>query len=314
MEKIIEISIISPVYEAADIIPELVERLQKTLVSITSQYEIILVEDGSQDNSWEMIEQACATDKKIIGIKLSRNFGQHYAITAGLDHARGNWAVVMDCDLQDRPEEIPGLYSKALQGHQVVLARRTNRTDGALKKSSSRLFYWVLTYLTGSVQDPSIANFGIYHKQVIKALQKLREPIRYFPTMVRWVGFRKTFVEVEHGNRFEGKTSYNWSRLLKLALDIILANSDKPIWLIVKIGLLISLASFTVGIVALVRYFMNLITVAGYTSLLVSVWFIGGIILMVLGIIGLYIGKIFEGVKNRPLYITEKILNDNDGV
>jgi len=306
-----EISIVSPVYNAEKIIPELVLRLNDVLKEISNQYEIILVEDCGSDNSWDVIKEICSENKNIKGIKLSRNFGQHYAITAGLDNAVGKWVIVMDCDLQDRPEEIPALYKKALEGNEIVLARRLNRTDGTLKKMSSTIFYGTLSYLTGTFQDPSVANFGIYSHKVINALKLLREPIRYFPTMVKWVGFKKTFINVEHGNRFEGATSYNWKKLFKLGLDIILANSDKPIRLIVKTGLLISLASFTIGIIFLIKYFLHQITVPGFTSLMVSIWFIGGLILFVLGLIGLYIGKIFEGVKNRPIYITDLKLNFN---
>jgi dolichol-phosphate mannosyltransferase len=304
-----EISIVSPVYNSEKIIPELVLQLDNVLKGITNQYEIIFVEDCGTDRSWDVIKEICSKNKNIKGIKLSRNFGQHYAITAGLDNAVGKWVIVMDCDLQDRPEEISSLYQKALEGNDIVLAKRFNRTDGTLKKMSSKIFYGILSYLTGTFQDPSIANFGIYSCKVINALKLLREPIRYFPTMVKWVGFKKTFVNVEHGDRFDGTTSYNWKKLFKLGLDIILANSDKPIRLIVKTGLLISLISFIIGIVFLIKYFLHQITVPGYTSLMVSIWFIGGLILFVLGLIGLYIGKIFEGVKNRPIYITDLKLN-----
>lgn len=307
------ISVVSPVYRAENLLHELVKRLHENLSRITDDYEIILVEDGSSDQSWEIIELLCVTDTRIKGIKLSRNFGQHYAITAGLDHVRGEWVIVMDCDLQDRPEEIPLIYQKANQEHfDIVLAKRNERTDGFIKKISSKLFYSVLSYLTGSKEDASVANFGIYHRTVIDSLQQLREPIRYFPTMVKWVGFRKTYISVEHGERFAGKTSYNWNKLFRLALDIILANSDKPIRLVVKLGLFIAALSFLIGIVLIYQYLTNQITVAGYTSILVSVWFIGGIILMVLGLLGLYIGKIFEGVKQRPIYIKAKEINFND--
>lgn len=304
-----KISVVTPVYKAEKIIEELVRRLIFELEKIANEFEIILVEDGSPDASWKIIETVCILDKRIKGIKLSRNFGQHYAITAGLDHATGNWIIVMDCDLQDRPEEIPLLYKKAKEGFDIVVARRKERTDGFFKKIFSKLFYGILSYLTGTSHDSSVANFGIYDSKVIQALQKLREPIRYFPTMVRWVGFNKSFVDVEHGERFYGKTTYNWQKLSKLAIDIILANSDKPIRIIVKTGFFISFISIIIGVVVIYRFLMNEITVAGYTSLLVSIWFIGGMVLFVLGLIGLYIGKIFEGVKNRPIYFIDEEIN-----
>ncbi len=303
------ISIVSPVYRAEGMISELVERIQNAVKTITDDYEIILIEDGSPDKSWDEIVLESAKNQKIKGIKLSRNFGQHFAITAGLDYAKGNWVVVMDCDLQDRPEEIPNLYQKAMEGYEIVLAKRKNRTDGFWKKMSSKIFYKTLSYLTGAEQDASIANFGIYHSKIVDSLKLLREPIRYFPTMVKWVGFKKTTLTVKHGDRYLGQTSYDWKKLIRLSIDIVLANSDKPIRVVAKLGLTISFISFLIGIAVLYRYFMNEITVQGYTSILVSLWFIGGMILFVLGLIGLYIGKIFAAVKNRPIYIVNEIVN-----
>jgi dolichol-phosphate mannosyltransferase len=305
----LHLSIISPVYKAEGIITELVRRIKAAVGQITEEYEIILVEDGSPDNSWNEMIIESEKDKRVKSVKLSRNFGQHYAITAGLDLAQGEWVIVMDCDLQDQPEEIEGMLHVARQGSSIVLARRGVRTDGVFKKMSSKTFYSVLTYLTGTKQDSSVANFGIYHRSVVDAIKQLREPIRYFPTMVRWVGFKKTYIDIEHGHRFSGSTSYNWNKLFRLALDIILANSDKPIRLIVKFGFFISIAAFLFGIYNIFLYLNDQISVPGYTSLLLSVWFLGGLMMMVLGIIGLYVGKIFEGVKNRPVYIIEKIIN-----
>ena len=304
------LSIISPVYKAEGIIPELVRRIRTAVEVITEDYEIILVEDGSPDNSWQEMVLESQKDPRVKSVKLSRNFGQHYAITSGLDISKGEWVVVMDCDLQDQPEEVCKLLQTAQQGSSVVLARRAVRTDGYFKRLSSKAFYVVLSYLTGIKQDPAVANFGIYHQSVVKAIRQLREPIRYFPTMVRWVGFQKTYVDIEHGERYSGSTSYNWHKLFRLAIDIILANSDKPIRLIVKAGFIISFGSFLFGLYSIWRYLTGQIIVAGYTSLLVSVWFLGGLLMSVLGIIGLYVGKIFEGVKNRPVYIVEKIVNE----
>jgi len=303
------ISVVSPVYKAEAIVPLLVEQLINCLALITSDYEIILVEDGSPDNSWNEIVKQCTTNKKVKGIKLSRNFGQHYAITAGIEHTNGNWVIVMDCDLQDRPEEIKNLYQKAHEGYDIVLARRIERKDHFFKRVSSKSFYFILSYLTGTSQDPRIANFGIYHRKVIASINKLKEPIRYFPTMVKWVGFNKTIINVEHGKRESGSTTYNWAKLFRLALDIILANSDKPIKLIFKTGFFIALFSLLFGIYILYNYFIHRITVAGYTSLLISIWFIGGMIMFILGLIGLYVGKTFEGVKNRPIYLADIKMN-----
>jgi dolichol-phosphate mannosyltransferase len=302
----LHLSIVSPVYLAEKVLPELIQRLEAVLTSLTNDFEIILVEDGSPDNSWKVIEALATENPHIKGIKLSRNFGQHYAITAGLDQAKGDWVVVMDCDLQDRPEEIPVLYAKALEGFDVVLARRINRQDRFLKRLSSKLFYRTLAWLTGSHQDETIANFGIYSKPVIAQISSMRESIRYFPTMVRWVGFRQAAIEVSHGPNYSRATGYNFKKLFNLALDIMLAYSDKPIRLTVKFGLLIALTGFLFAIFTLIRYLQGEIIVAGYASLIISLWLLTGFILVTLGMVGLYVGKTFEGVKNRPIYIVEK--------
>lgn len=303
------ISIVSPVYRAEKIVDKLVERISEEVSKITENFEIILVEDGSPDDSWEAIERNCQKDTRVKGIKLSRNFGQHYAITAGLDAAKGKWIVVMDCDLQDRPEEIINLYTKALEGYDIVLASRHQRQDTFFKKFFSKIFYYILSYLTGTEQDPTIANFGIYSNKVIDSISKMRESIRYFPTMVRWVGFCRVKINVEHASRDEGSTSYNFSRLFNLALDIILAYSDRPIRLTIKLGFIISFISFCFAIITILQYLLGVISVSGYASLIISIWFFSGLIMTTLGIVGLYVGKTFEGVKNRPIYITEKTIN-----
>lgn len=300
------LSIISPVYRAELVLEELVKRIETSVINITTDYEIILVEDAGPDNSWKVIEELASKNSRIKGIKLSRNFGQHYAITAGLDHAEGDWVVVMDCDLQDRPEEIPGLYAKAKEGFDVVLARRVNRQDGFLKRLSSKLFYRTLAWLTGSHQDETIANFGIYSKAVVSQISAMRESIRYFPTMVRWVGFRQTAIDVEHAANESRSSSYNFKKLFNLALDIMLAYSDKPIRLTVKFGLLVALIGFLFAIFTLINYLQGEIIVAGYASMIISLWLLTGFILVTLGMVGLYIGKTFEGVKKRPIYIVEK--------
>lgn len=273
---------------------------------MTTDFEIILVDDYSPDNSWNEIERLASMHPEIRGIKLSRNFGQHYAITAGLDAAVGDWIVVMDCDLQDRPEEIPNLLAKAQEGFDVVLARRVNRQDGLLKRLSSKIFYRTLAWLTGSKQDESIANFGIYHRKVIQEIVGMRESIRYFPTMVKWVGFRQTTLDVVHAEREKGSSTYNFKKLFNLALDIMLAYSDKPIRLTVKLGLLIALTGFVFALFTLYKYLDGDIIVAGYASVIISLWMLTGFLLVTLGMVGLYIGKTFEGVKQRPIYIVEK--------
>lgn len=305
------LSIVSPVYKAEKIVDELIRRIHESVLPITSNYEIILVEDGGNDHSWEKIEAHAKEDNHIKGIKLSRNFGQHNAITAGLDFCKGDWVVVMDCDLQDQPEEIPRLYFEALKGFDIVYAKRKKRHDSFLKKGSSYLFYKLFAWLSGVPQDGTIANFGIYSSKAIQSVNRLREPLRSFATMIKWVGFRSTGIYVEQGERFSGKSTYNFKRLLHLALEISLSFSDKPLRMTVKLGAIISGISFIFGIYSLFKYFTGQITEPGFTSLIVSLWFLSGLIIFILGVIGLYLGKVFEGIKDRPLYIIEKTCLNN---
>lgn len=301
-----KLSIVSPVYRAELVLDELVERIAKSVPSAFNSYEIILVDDFSPDKSWQKIVEISSKNSNVRGFKLSRNFGQHYAITAGLNQVSGDYVVVLDCDLQDQPEEIEKLFNASQKGFDIVLARRYERKDSLYKKTVSKLFYKTLSYLTGTKQDATVANFGIYSKQVIDEVVKLEEKIKYFPTMVKWVGFSTTYVNVEHASRSEGKSNYNLKKLLNLALDIILAYSDKPLRLIIKFGLSIAMISFLMVIYVLFEKITGKVSVSGYASLIISIWFLSGCLLTTLGVVGLYIGKIFEGVKNRPSYIIEK--------
>jgi glycosyltransferase involved in cell wall biosynthesis len=304
-----QFSVVSPVYQGSATVDELVRRLHASLQSLTESYELILVDDRSTDDSWERIAALARQDARVRGLRLSRNFGQHPAITAGLDACQGEWIVVLDCDLQDRPEEIPALFATAQQGYDLVLACRTNRRDVWHQKWLSRLFYRVLSYLTEVPQNSEVGNFGIYNQRVIKAVLALRESIRYFPTMVRWVGFRTAYLPVEHASRPAGSSTYNLGRRFSLALDILLASSDKPLRLTVQAGGVLAAGALLFVPVTLVRYWMGWISQPGYASLIISIWFFSGLLLAALGMVGLYVGKTFEQVKNRPLYLVDEIID-----
>lgn len=305
------LSVVSPVYLAENSVAELVRRCRDTLTKITDDFEIILVEDGSPDGSWEAIQHECSQDDCVVGVKLSRNFGQHYAITAGLQRSRGRWVVVMDCDLQDRPEEIERLLAKALEGYDLVFARRVQRADGLIKRLSSALFYRVLGYLTDTQQDPSIGNFGIYHRKVIDAVLAMNDHVKFFVTMVKWVGFRSTGVEVDHAERADGKTTYTLKKLIDLAINVILSFSDKPLRLTVRLGLAISATAFLFAFYNVYLYFAGRIGVLGFTSLIVSMWLLSGIMITLIGMLGLYVGRIFDQTKQRPTFIIDQVLNDS---
>jgi dolichol-phosphate mannosyltransferase len=300
------ISVVIPVYRAEFVLDELVNRIETSLNKITKDFEVILVEDCGTDNSWSKIEELALKKTFIKGIKLSRNFGQHYAISAGIDYCTGDWVVVMDCDLQDQPEEIYKMIQEAQKGYDIVYGRRYQRKDTFVKKFFSKLFHKTLSYLTGLDFDPAVANFGLYSKKVISNLKNIQDKIRFFPTMVKWVGFKASSVNIEHASRAEGKSTYSFKKLSKLALDIILANSDKPMRLTVRLGFYVASFAILFGIYIFMRAVFFGFAVTGYASIIFSIWFLSGLILATLGIVGLYIGKIFEGVKNRPVYIIEK--------
>ena len=303
------ISIVSPVYRAEKILPILVSEINLVMERIGEDYEIILVDDRSPDNSWEVMKVLSSQNSKIKSIRLSRNFGQHSAIFAGLTKTKGDWVVVMvDCDMQDQPKEIAKLYKKALEGYDIVLGQRENRKDKFLKKLSSKLFYKVFNYLSGGQFNNEIGNFGIYKKKVIDSILNISDYIKFFPLFINWVGFKSVSIPIEHGEREEGKSSYSISRLLKLAFNVIVSFSDKPLRLFINFGLGISILSFVLGIYYLYLSITHKITQPGFSSLILSIWFLSGIIISCIGIVGVYLGKTFDQAKNRPTFIIDEEL------
>ena len=299
------LSVVTPVYRCGGCLRELCARLASTLATISENYEIIMVNDGSPDEAWSVIQQLALADPRIKGINLSRNFGQHYAVTAGLDHARGDWVVVMDCDLQDVPEEIPKLYAKALEGYDLVVGRRSRRQDDFLKKLGSKLFYKVFAFLMGPAIDNRIGNFGIYARKVIRSITALKEQNRSFGLFALWVGFRRAEIDVAHARRPQGKSSYTFARMLALAVDSIVAHSNRLLHLAIKLGFLLSLTSLLYAFYLVAKFFLWATPLEGWTSLMVSIYFTAGLIIGSIGVVGLYVGKIFDEAKGRPLYIIE---------
>lgn len=297
------ISIVSPVYKAELIIPILVERIDKAISLINEDFEIILVDDGSPDNSWEAIEKSANLNPKVKGIRLSKNFGQHYAITAGLTYVTGEWVVVMDCDLQDPPEEIFKLYLKAQEGFEIVFGRRIKRKDHLFKRISSKLFYSFYNYFTDSKFDYTIANFSISKRLVIEEFIRLKELDRSFPLILQWLGFNIGHTDIEHAERYLGKTSYSMRKLIHFASSSIISQSNKPLKFSIALGLLFAFLSFLSTIFLIYKKIILGIPVTGWASQMVSIFFIGGLILANIGIMGIYIGRVFNETKDRPLYI-----------
>jgi glycosyltransferase involved in cell wall biosynthesis len=298
------LSIVAPVFREAKVLPELYSRVCAALLPVTLDFELVLVSDGGNDGSWETIEELSAADPRVKGIKFTRNFGQHLAISAGLDVCDGDWVVVMDSDLQDRPEVIPQLFAKAQAGYEVVFVSRKDRPEPRLYQAAARVFYWLFRFLAKTNYDPAHGNFSIISRRVVERYRAMGETLRFYGGILDWLGFERTSIEASHGERFAGEAGYNLRKRLKLAGEIILAHSDRPLHLSVLLGLVISLFSGATGCFMIVRsVFFQRYAVEGWTSLMVAFFFMSGIILLVLGIIGTYIGKIFNEIKRRPLYV-----------
>lgn len=303
MQKAPFISIVSPVYQAEELVNRLLEKVKEEVSKITENFEIILVEDGSLDNSWQEIEKYSQLDKRVKGIKLAQNFGQHPAIMAGLHQVKGNWVVVMDCDLQDRPEEIPNLYQKALEGYDVVLARRIQREDKLVKCIFAWFFYQVLFYFTGLKHDSTVANFGIYHQKVIQAVCQIHKSVTAFPIMIHQVGFSQAKLEVKHEKRAIGKSSYSLKKQFKLAINIILSTSDSPTKLVLKIGTLMFFLFLLIGIC-----FSFTINHTSF-SILLSIGFCLLLFIITLGIIDLSIHQAWQNAQTQSRYIIKEVRN-----
>ncbi|MEC7310083.1 glycosyltransferase family 2 protein [Vibrio crassostreae] len=307
-----EISVVIPVYGACKSLDELISRLMLILKTKTNNFEIILVNDASPDRSWEIIKEHASIEPRVKGINLSRNFGQHKAINAGLAHSQGRWVVVMDCDLQDQPEDICILYEKALEGFDVVFGKRTERKDSFLKKLSSKVFYRVYDYLTGYITDHSIANFSIISRKVVNSYLLMKEQHKPYGYFVNWLGFKRVNIDVNHAQRPQGHSSYTFKKLLQLASDNIISQSNKPLRMSIKFGFSMSLFSMFYSVYLVFQYLINDIPVAGWTSVMVSIYFVSGIILANLGFVGLYIGKVFDETKGRPMYVVDELTFNKD--
>ena len=304
-----KIAVVIAVYKAEDCLDELYLRLVAALQPIAADFELIFVEDGGDDGSWDRIMALAGRDSRVKGLQFSRNFGQHCGIAAGLDHCDGDWVVVMDCDLQDPPEAIPLLLERAIQGFDVVLARRVYRTESWARQLVSVLFAALFERLTGRRYDPRVGAFRILSWRLVLAYRQFREKTRLLGGAIDWLGFPTSTVDVEQAPRLAGKSSYTFGKLVRLALDGIIAYSDRPLRLSIRLGVMISLVSLLLGI-GLGLYAMFAAPIPGWTSVIVSIYFLGGVIIANLGLLGAYVGKIFEETKDRPPYIIAAAIGD----
>lgn len=302
------ISVLIPVYNNQEILDELNNRLVQVMPQFFAKYEIVLVDDGSKDNSWEKIEALKKQNEHIVGIKLIRNFGQQNAIAAGLEYVSGDVVVLMDADLQDKPEDIPKLVD-ALDQNDVpmAIAKWKTRKDSFFKLVVSRLFYSVSNKITKIKHQPNLAVFRAFRKEVIVELKKYQEKTSSILSLIYWIGIDYTAVELERDERYCGKSGYNLKKMLKIAMDRIFSFSLFPIRMAIFTGLITSICSFLFGLILTVRYFMGSAS-PGWTSIVVLILFFFGVNLIFLGIIGEYVGRIFWESRNRPKFIVKRVL------
>lgn len=302
-----EISVIVPSFNEEKNVPLIYERLTSTLSQISDDYEIIFVNDCSKDNTLEVIKQLSKKDSHVKYISFSRNFGHQIAVSAGLDMCKGKAVVIIDGDLQDPPELILEMYKKYQEGYKVVYAKRKTREGETwFKKATAKLFYRFLAAMTSIEIPVDVGDFRLIDKVIVKHLRNMPEKSKYIRGQISWIGYKQTFVEYHRDARLYGKTNYPLKKMLRLAFDGITAFSDKPLKMASAIGIISAILSLLAIVYALISHFIFDSAVSGWTSLIISVLFIGGVQLITIGIIGEYIARINNDVRNRPLYIIEE--------
>ena len=302
-----EISVVIPVYNCAGCLRALHERLTATLSALTGDYEIVLVDDRSRDDAWAILTELARADRRLRVVRLSRNFGQHAAITAGLTRSRGAWTVVMDCDLQEPPEEIARLYAKAQEGYDIVRAVREGRRHTAFRRMSSNLYRRMLSEREGG--EIEFSTLSIISRKVVDAFLQLRDRDREYQLVLDWLGFSQATIAFAHAEREgDSPSAYGLRELVGVALDGMFFRTTVLLRWIVLLGFLVALAGFGLGAYAV---FSRLVedTPPGYTSIVVLLVLLSGFIIISLGVVGLYVGRIFDQVKGRPLFVVDEQLD-----
>lgn len=301
-----EVAVIVPVYMGEAFVEDLVQRLHDTLQRISSHYQIVLVDDRAPDNSWVLIEAEAHKDDRVLGVRLSRNFGQHPAISAGIAHASAKWYVVMDCDLQDPPEAIFDLYQAAHDNNtDIVIAERVSSGLGLGRNIGSAVFNSSLRWLSGLDVSAKVGNFRILSHRVAEAFRAYPERLRLFPAIMSDLGFSRSSILISRSQRTHGSSSYNLIKLAKLAIETILAYSEKPLWLMAAVGSVVCGGAITYGIFVIIQALFFGIPVAGFATLVILLLFFGGFQIMLISIVGLYVGRTLDEVKHRPTFIVE---------
>ena len=309
MNSRIEFSILAPCYNEGGSLEEFIARVIPLMESLNKEFEILLVNDGSTDNTLGVSKRLAISHNQIKIINFSRNFGHQAAVTAGLDHSKGNAVIIIDSDLQDPPEVILKMIEKWKEGFQVVYGRRTLRKgESFLKLFTAKIFYIILQKLTNTDIPLDTGDFRLIDIQVVKILKNMREKHRFIRGMVSWTGFKQTPVYYEREPRFSGETGYPLKKMLTLALDGITSFSIIPLQFMTLIGIVITAITVLLSlIVFIVKVFTPEYFLAGFPAIILLIMFFGGIQVLFLGIMGEYIGRIYNEVKNRPNYIIENV-------
>lgn len=302
----VELSVVVPVYGCRDCLEELHKQVTSAVTPIASSYEVVFVDDRSPDGSWPLLEKLAASDPHVKAVRLSRNFGQHAAITAGLATSQGEWTVVMDCDLQDPPEAIPSLYSRAKEGFDLVLARRKERTHSAARLALARFYFKLLNTFMGTNIDGAYGTFSILNRKVVNAYLSLGDRDRHYLFVLYWLGFEHGTIDVEHRARAAGESSYTVGRLLRHAVSGVFFQTTNLLLYIIYLGFAMAGVG-ALGILYLVYLYVVASPPAGFTFLAVLILLVGGFIVISTGVTGLYIGRVFQQVKGRPLYVVDSV-------
>ena len=300
-----ELSVVVPVYGCRDCLRELHRRLVAGAGAVRPDYELVFVDDGSPDGAWDVLADLAAADPSVRAVRLSRNFGQHAAITAGLAHARGRWVVVMDCDLQEPPEEIPRLYAKAREGYDIVFTKRAGRRDSLFRRAAGRAYFRLRNLFLQTSTGGEHGTLSMLSRPVVDAFLSLRDKDREYLIALDWLGFRRAVIEFPHAERHAGRSSYGWRGLLRVAIDGLFFQTTVLLRWIVFVGFLVVLAGLGLAAYYLVTYLVSE-PPPGYTSLAVLLLLLSGFVITSLGVVGLYVGKTFEQVKERPLYVIDE--------
>jgi glycosyltransferase involved in cell wall biosynthesis len=309
-----ELSVVIPVYGCAGCLRPLLERLRTTLDAAGLEWEVVFVDDSSPDGSWERLEELANSDHRVTALHLSRNFGQHAAITAGLAETRGDAVAVMDCDLQDPPEKIPSLLARSREGFDVVLTKRSRSHQRWWRRLAGRTYFRVRNALLKTKVDPDFSTLSVITRPVVQSFLRMGDRDRQYMLILHWLGYRRTVEEIEFSERYEGRSSYTLSKLLSVGLDGMFFQTTVLLRWIIYLGFVVAATGVALAVALITLYFVNR-PPPGYTSLAVLILLVGGFIIMSTGVTGLYVGKIFEQVKGRPLYVVDRRLGrERDGV